>query len=63
VYISERRAIAVAEYLSSKGIDAIRGVAKGYGETQPINGCIDGVPCSKEELDANRRLEFKVLSY
>ncbi len=61
--ISERRAIAVAEYLSSKGIDAKRLIAKGYGETEPINQCVDGVPCTKEELDVNRRLEFKVLSY
>lgn len=61
--ISEHRAIAVAEYLSSKGINAIRLIAKGYGETEPLNGCTDGVPCSKEQLDVNRRLEFKVLSY
>lgn len=61
--ISERRAIAVANYLSEKGIDAIRLIAKGYGESELLNGCSDGVPCSKEQHDTNRRLEFKVLSY
>jgi outer membrane protein OmpA-like peptidoglycan-associated protein len=35
-------------------------MAKGYGETLLINKCADGVPCTEEEHQANRRTEFKI---
>jgi hypothetical protein len=38
-------------------------VAKGYGEQQLTNKCADGVPCSDEEQQMNRRTEFKVTEY
>nr|WP_294928415.1 hypothetical protein [uncultured Flavobacterium sp.] len=31
---------------------------KGYGETQLVNHCADGVKCSEEEHQLNRRSEF-----
>jgi outer membrane protein OmpA-like peptidoglycan-associated protein len=34
---------------------------KGYGETKPVNKCVDGVPCTDDEYQANRRTEFKVI--
>jgi len=37
-------------------------VAKGYGETQLINKCANGVPCTEAEHQLNRRTEVKVLS-
>jgi len=41
-----------------QGIDRSRLTAKGYGETQLVNGCSNGVPCSEEEHQKNRRSEF-----
>jgi outer membrane protein OmpA-like peptidoglycan-associated protein len=37
-------------------------VARGYGETRLVNGCSNGVPCTEEQHQANRRTEFKVLA-
>jgi len=46
--------------LISKGIDAGRLVAKGYGETQPEIRCIC-TRCSEEEHQQNRRTTFKII--
>jgi hypothetical protein len=35
---------------------------KGYGETQLVNKCADGVKCSEEEHQANRRSEFIIMA-
>ncbi|PWK28999.1 WD40 repeat protein [Arcicella aurantiaca] len=59
--LSQRRADSAVAYIISKGISSARIVAKGYGESQLVNKCADGVPCSEEEHQANRRTEFKVL--
>ncbi|MBN1989810.1 MAG: OmpA family protein [Bacteroidales bacterium] len=59
--LSERRAQSVFRYLQSKGIAAYRMVPKGYGETMPVNGCDNGVQCTPQQLQQNRRVEFKVL--
>ena len=45
-----------------KGIEASSLTAKGYGETQLINKCSDGVSCTEEEHQANRRSEFIIIS-
>ncbi|MEQ8554189.1 MAG: OmpA family protein [Cyclobacteriaceae bacterium] len=58
--LSERRAKSVVEYLISKGIDKERLLAVGYGETQPVNECVDGVECGNSKHSANRRTEFKL---
>ena len=58
--LSERRAKSTVDYIVSKGIDASRIIYKGYGETQLVNKCANGVKCSKEEHQANRRTEFKI---
>jgi len=58
--LSERRAKSTVDYIVSKGIDASRIVYKGYGETQLVNQCSNGVKCSKEAHQANRRTEFKI---
>ncbi len=59
--LSQRRADAAKEYIVSKGINASRIIAKGYGETRLLNHCKDGVKCSDEEHAINRRIEVKVL--
>lgn len=60
--LSLGRAESVVKYLVSKGINLQRLTAKGYGESKPINNCIDGVKCTEEEYQMNRRTTFKVLS-
>jgi len=56
--LSERRAQSTLKWLVAKGIDANRLTAKGYGETQLVNQCSNGVPCSAEEHQLNRRSMF-----
>ncbi|WP_247232569.1 carboxypeptidase regulatory-like domain-containing protein [Telluribacter sp. SYSU D00476] len=60
-YLSERRARAALNYMASKGIARNRMTSKGYGESSLINQCKDGVLCTQEEHQRNRRTEFKVL--
>ncbi len=58
--LSQARAQSVVDYLVAHGIDASKLSAKGYGETQPVNKCVNGVNCTDEEFQANRRTTFKV---
>ena len=60
--LSQDRAESVVNYLVSRGVQRGRLVAKGYGESQLKNGCIDGVECSEEQHQANRRTEFRVIN-
>jgi len=59
--LSERRAQSTRQWLIDQGIEANRLTAKGYGERQLINQCADGVKCSEEDHQANRRSEFIVM--
>ena len=61
--LSQRRAQSAVDYIVSRGIARDRLIAKGYGETKLVNRCADGVPCSREEHQANRRTEVTVLEY
>jgi outer membrane protein OmpA-like peptidoglycan-associated protein len=61
--LSQQRAESVVKYIISTGIDQSRITAKGYGERQLTNKCSDGVKCTPEEHQANRRTEFKVTSF
>ncbi|VXC33192.1 Flagellar motor protein MotB [Flavobacterium sp. 9AF] len=60
--LSERRAQATKKWMIKNGIAAQRLTAKGYGESKLINKCSDGVECSEEEHQANRRSEFVVIA-
>lgn len=60
--LSQQRAESAMKYIVSKGIDKLRIVAKGYGDTMIKNRCKKGVNCSEEEHAANRRTEIKVIS-
>lgn len=60
--LSERRNKSTKEYIINKGgISADRISGNGYGETRLTNRCSNGVKCSKEEHQANRRSEFIVV--
>ncbi|MCX2430674.1 OmpA family protein [Pedobacter sp. GR22-10] len=59
--LSQKRAESVVEYIISRGIDKNRIEAKGYGETRLINSCANGMACSEEEHQLNRRTEFKIV--
>ncbi|HEX7869777.1 MAG TPA: OmpA family protein, partial [Chryseobacterium sp.] len=56
--LSDKRAKSTIKWLVEKGIDPSRLTGKGYGETQLVNQCADGVKCSEEEHQLNRRSEF-----
>lgn len=59
--LSQRRADAAVRYLINKGIVTSRLIAKGYGETRLVNECSNGVSCSDEQHQANRRTEIEVI--
>lgn len=54
--ISHARAVAVAQYLASKGVDGRRLVSKGYGESKPIAS-----NKTKDGRKQNRRVTFDAL--
>ncbi len=59
--LSERRNKSTREYLISRGISKNRLAGRGYGETQLVNECGNGIKCTKEQHQLNRRSEFIVL--
>lgn len=60
--LSNRRAKSTIDWILNRGIDASRITGKGYGETQLVNKCADGVKCSEAEHQLNRRTEFVVVN-
>ena len=60
--LSDKRAKATGGYIVSQGIEANRiESAIGYGEKQLLNQCSNGVKCTKDEHDVNRRSEFIIV--
>ena len=60
--LSEKRAQSTKNWLVQKGIDGNRLNAKGFGETQLVNKCADGVKCTEQQHQQNRRSEF-IITY
>jgi outer membrane protein OmpA-like peptidoglycan-associated protein len=60
IILSDNRAQSTRNWLVSKGIEASRLTAKGFGETRLLNKCSNGVVCSEKEHQLNRRSEFIV---
>ncbi len=60
--LSDKRAQSTKNWLVSKGINENRLTAKGFGETQLVNKCADGVKCTEQEHQQNRRSEFIIVS-
>lgn len=61
VWLSARRANSTVNYILDRGINPDRISGKGYGETQLINECADGVPCTEAQHALNRRTEFVIV--
>ncbi len=59
--LSDKRAKSSAAYVKRFLKDPSRIYGKGYGEKQLVNKCSNGVKCSEDEHQTNRRTEFKVI--
>ena len=56
--LSDRRAKSTINWLVKNGVKQSRLTGKGYGESQLVNKCSDGVICTEPEHQFNRRSEF-----
>lgn len=56
--LSDKRAVMTMYWMKRQGIDIKRLRGRGYGEMKPVNKCVDGVPCTEDEYQLNRRCEF-----
>ena len=61
LWLSQKRAEATVDYMISKGISADQLQGEGYGETRLVNECDDGIKCSRQAHQLNRRSEFIIL--
>lgn len=62
--LSDRRAKSTRDYLLSRGIESERiESAIGYGESQLLNQCSNGIKCTKDEHQLNRRSYFYIQKY
>ncbi|MGC1206188.1 MAG: OmpA family protein, partial [Flavobacteriaceae bacterium] len=61
LWLSQKRAEATINYMINNGISKERLLSEGFGETKLLNECIDGVKCSSNQHDVNRRSEFIIL--
>ena len=60
--LSDKRSKSVLEYLIGKGISENKLKSVGYGETQPLNNCVEPNMCSEDEYSINRRCEFVLMN-
>lgn len=60
--LSQRRSESAKKWLTERGVVSERIVPVGYGETQLLNQCANGVKCTEEEHQLNRRTEFKIIA-
>lgn len=60
-WLSQSRANSAVQYIIDRGIEKSRITAKGYGESRPVNECTNGVKCSEEAHQLNRRTEFTII--
>ena len=58
LWLSQKRAQSTVAYMISKGISADRLDGEGFGEERLMNECENGVRCSNEKHQLNRRSEF-----
>lgn len=65
LHLSQKRAESAVMYIIGRGIDPGKITARGYGESFLVNQCKcePGTICSEEEHQANRRTEFRILTW
>jgi outer membrane protein OmpA-like peptidoglycan-associated protein len=61
--LSQNRAESAVNYVISHGISADRITGTGFGETQLLNRCRNGVECTPPEHRQNRRTEIFIPQY
>lgn len=61
IELSQQRSNSIKNYLIENGINPQRIKAIGFGEQFLLNACSDGVDCTEEQHQKNRRTEFKVV--
>jgi outer membrane protein OmpA-like peptidoglycan-associated protein len=62
-YLSENRAKSVRKYLIQKGLPSERiKTTEGFGESGLVNTCSDGIECTEEQHQKNRRVEVKIIN-
>ena len=60
--LSKQRAQSCVDYIVAQGISRKLITAKGYGETKLLNKCKNGVYCSVDDHQMNRRTELKLIT-
>ena len=60
--LSQKRAQSAVNWLVMHGVNENNIKPVGYGETKPVNYCVNNVKCSEEDHQRNRRTEFRVLN-
>ena len=61
--LSDKRSDASVAWLVKNGIEKSRLMGTGYGESQLVNKCADGIQCTDQEHSENRRSQFIILSF
>lgn len=62
--LSGRRAASAVKYIVEQGrVSDAKIESKGYGETELVNQCSNGVQCSEAEHQRNRRTEITITGY
>ena len=61
IKLSLRRSTSAKQYLVNKGIAANRIQIRYFGEQDLVNNCTDGVNCTEQQQQLNRRTQFFLL--
>lgn len=60
--LSQKRAQSAVNWLVARGVNANNIKPVGYGESKPVNQCVNNIKCTEEQHQRNRRTEFRVLN-
>ncbi len=61
--LSKKRSLTCNQYFISKGLKMKRILMNNFGESKLLNQCSDGVECSEDLHQINRRTEFLLIFY